>query len=127
MSLKTFNFAINNVIIKTDSALLLRENECRKSTNSLFGKIQNNTFTLILNADNHSYLNIKAIKKNDLFNKSFSNKFSTDKIKENKYFFMFDNLKEICDEISERIQTKGIKLIENANNLIFAISLLIAE
>ena len=36
---------------------------------------------------------------------------------------MFDDLKEICDEISERIQTKGIKLIENANNLIFIISL----
>ena len=36
---------------------------------------------------------------------------------------MFDNLKEICDEISERIKTKEIKLIENANNLIFIISL----
>ena len=84
---------------------------------------KNNTFTLILNANNHSYLNIKAIQKNDLFNKSFSNKFSTDKIKENKYFIMFDNLKEICDEISERIKTKEIKVIENANNLIFIISL----
>ena len=66
---------------------------------------------------------LKLFKKNDLFNKSFSNKFSTDKIKENKYFIMFDDLKEICDEISERIKTKGIKLIENANNLIFSISL----
>ena len=84
---------------------------------------KNNIFTLTLDVDNHSYLNIKAIQKNDLFNKSFSNKFSTDKIKENKYFIMFDNLKEICDEISERIKTKGIKLIENANNLIFIISL----
>ena len=84
---------------------------------------KNNIFTIILKADNLSYLNIKAIQKNSLFNKSFSNKFTFDEIKENKYFFMFDNLKEICDEISEKIKTKGIKLIENANNLIFIISL----
>ena len=84
---------------------------------------KNNAFSLILSADNYSFLNIKAIQKNDLFNKSYSNKFTIDKIKENKYFFMFDNLKEICDEISERIKTKGIKVIENANNLIFIISL----
>ena len=84
---------------------------------------KNNPFSLILNADNYSYLNIKAIKKNDLFNKSFSNKFAVDKIKENKYFVMFEDLKEICNELSERIKTKEIKLIENANNLIFIISL----
>ena len=84
---------------------------------------KNNEFSLILSADNYSYLNIKAIQKNDLFNKSFSNKYIKDKIKENKYFFMFDNLKEICDEISERIKSKGIKLIENPNNLMFIISL----
>ena len=84
---------------------------------------KNNNFTLILNADNHSYLNIKAIQKNDLFNKSFSNKFNVDKIKENKYFLMFEDLKEICDELFERIKTKELKLIENANNLLFIISL----
>ena len=84
---------------------------------------KDNVFSLILNADNYSYLNIKAIQKNDLFNKSFSNKFNVDKIKENKYFLMFEDLKEICDELSERIKTKDIKLIENANNLIFIISL----
>ena len=80
-------------------------------------------FSLILSADNYSYLIIKANEKNDLFNKSFSNKFAVDKIKENKYFLMFEDLKEICDELSERIKNKEMKLIENANNLIFIISL----
>ena len=84
---------------------------------------KNNNFIIILNVDDYSYLNIKAIKKNDLFNKSFSNKYSIDKIKENKYFNMFDNLEEICNELSVRIKTKEIKLIENINNLIFSISL----
>ena len=84
---------------------------------------KNNVFSLILSADNYSYLIIKANKKNDLYNKSFSNKFAVDKIKENKYFLMFEDLKEICDELSERIKNKEMKLIENANNLIFIISL----
>ena len=84
---------------------------------------KNNIFSLILSADNDSFLNIKAIQKNDLFNKSFSNEFSLDKIKENKYFIMFDDLKEICNELSDRIKTKEIKLIEKANNLIFLINL----
>ena len=84
---------------------------------------KNNSFTIIMNVDDYSYLNIKAIKKNDLFNKSFSNKYSIDKIKENKYFIMFDNLEEICNELSDRIKTKEIKLIENINNLKFTISL----
>ena len=36
---------------------------------------------------------------------------------------MFEDLKEICDELSERIKTKEIKLVENKNNLLFIISL----
>ena len=36
---------------------------------------------------------------------------------------MFEYLKEIFFELSERIKTKEMKLIENANNFIFIISL----
>ena len=88
---------------------------------------KNNNYIIILNVDDYSYLNIKATKKNDLFNKSFSNKYNIDKIKENKYFIMFDNLEEICNELSVRIKTKEIKLIENINNLIFSISLPVSK
>ena len=84
---------------------------------------KDNAFSLTLSADNYSYLNIKAVKKNNLFNKSFSNKFAVGKIKENSYFLMFKDLKEICDELFERIAKKDIKLIENDNNLLFIISL----
>jgi len=84
---------------------------------------KNNIYSLILNTDAYSCLNIKATQKNDLFKKSFLNKFSVDEIKENKYFFMFDDLKEICNEISERIKKKEIKLIENLDGLNFIISL----
>ena len=85
---------------------------------------KNNLCSLVLNADTYSYLNIKAIQKNDLFKKTFLNQFSVDEIKENKYFFMFDDLKEMCNEISERIKKKEMKLIENLDNLNFTISLL---
>ena len=88
---------------------------------------KNNLFSLIMNAENDSYLLIKAIQKNDLFHNSFSNKYTLKQLNENRYFALFDNLKEICNELSDRIKTKEIKLIENLNNLIFTISLPIAK
>ena len=84
---------------------------------------KNNIYSLVLNADTYSYLNIKATQINDLFKKTFLNQFSVDEIKENKYFFMFDDLKEICNEISERIKKKEMKLKENLDGLNFIISL----
>ena len=88
---------------------------------------KNNSFSLIMNTENDSYLLIKAIQKNDLFHNSFSNKYTLKQLNENRYFALFDNLKEICNELSDRIKTKEIKLIENLNNLIFTISLPIAK
>ena len=85
---------------------------------------KNNLFSIIFNEDAYSFLNIKAIQKNDIFNKSFSNKFSINEIKENnKYFILFNDLKEICNELSERLKTNEIKLIENKKNLILLINL----
>ena len=78
---------------------------------------KNNTFSIILNADTYSFLQIKATQKNDLFKKCFSSQILVDKIKENKYFLMFDDLKEICNEISERIKKKEMKLEENLEGL----------
>ena len=78
---------------------------------------KNNTFSIILNADTYSFLQIKATRKNDLFKKCFSSQILVDKIKENKYFLMFDDLKEICNEISERIKKKEMKLEENLEGL----------
>ena len=52
-----------------------------------------------------------------MFKKCFSSQILVDKIKENKYFLMFDDLKEICNEISERIKKKEMKLEENLEGL----------
>ena len=85
---------------------------------------KNNSFGVKFSANSYSYLLIEAKQKNDNFmNKTYSNKFTIDKIKENKYFYMFDDLKEICNELSERLKTNEIKLIENKKNLILLINL----
>ena len=88
---------------------------------------KNNSYSIILENVRNSTLMIQAIQKNNLFHKSFSNKFTIEKIKENKYFSLFDDLKEICNEISERIKKKEMKLIENKNILILSISLPITK
>ena len=84
---------------------------------------KNNNFSVSFYANSYSFLEIKSIQKNDLLENSFYNKFSKDTIKENKYFYQFDDMKEICNELSERIKMKEIKLIENNDNIIIVISL----
>ena len=83
---------------------------------------KNNKFLLFLNASNYSELCIKAIK-DDLIQRIFSNKFSVSVIKKNKYFIQFDDLKEICEEISERVEKEKITLIEETNSVIISIQL----
>ena len=88
---------------------------------------QNNKFTVIFSAETESYLSIKAVEKEVLFENSFSNKFTTEKIKENKYFSFFGDLKEICDELSLRIKNKDMKLIDKKDIAIISIPLPIAK
>ena len=83
---------------------------------------KNNKFLLFLNSSNYSELCIKAIK-DDLIQRIFSNKFSVSVIKKNKYFIQFDDLKEICEEISERVEKEKITLIEETNSVIISIPL----
>ena len=46
-------------------------------------------------------LKIEANQINDIINKSFSNKFTFEEIKKNKYFLQFDSLNEILEELKE--------------------------
>ena len=87
----------------------------------------NNPYSINLYAEANSYILIKATKKDDLFYNSFSNKFTLEKIKENKYFLLFDNLREIFNELSERINMKQISLIEKEQTLDFVISLPVSK
>ena len=84
----------------------------------------NNSYNIIFKVNDHlSYLEIYATKIIDLFPKTFFNKFSCEQIKQNKYFAMCDNLKEICIELDERIKQKEVRLVEKENMVVISISL----
>ena len=83
---------------------------------------KNNKFLLFFKTENNSELCIKAIK-DDIIQRIFSNKFEVNVIKENKYFIQFDDLKEICEEISERVEKEKITIIEETNSVIISIPL----
>ena len=84
---------------------------------------KNNLYIITFNIQTNSNLTITSIQKNDSFQKSFSNKFTIEKIKENKYFSMCDNLEEIYSELESRIKINEIKLVEQENNLMVIIIL----
>ena len=84
---------------------------------------EGNYYLITFYTETYNYLIINAINKTDIFNKSFSNRFSTEKIKENKYMNMYDDLKEICNELSERIKINSLKIIEGIKTLIILVSL----
>ena len=66
---------------------------------------------------------IEALGKHSLFIESFSNKFSIEKIKENKFFAMCDNLSEICNELDSKINNKDMFIIENEDIITISIAL----
>ena len=82
---------------------------------------KNNKFLIIINLEKE--LKIGANQINDIIKKSFSNKFPFEKIRENKYFLQFDSLKEIFDELKERINNNKITIQEFENNLKIIIQL----
>lgn len=69
-----------------------------------------------------SKLSVKATS-NDMIQKIYSNSFSVNEIKENKYFLQFDDLQEICEELQNRISEKKISLMEDTNIVIISIPL----
>ena len=81
---------------------------------------QNNKFIISFKATQE--LIIEAIKK-DIISKTFIKNFSVEKIRENKYFYQFDTLDEICSEIKERLEKEKILLIEETNVLLISIPL----
>ena len=83
---------------------------------------KNNKFFVLLQIID-SKLSVKATS-NDMIQKIYSNSFSVNEIKENKYFLQFDDLQEICEELQNRISEKKISLIEDTNIVIISIPLL---
>ena len=83
---------------------------------------KNKKYILLFNTDQSSFLNIKVIE-GDITQKIYSNNFPIEFIKKNKYFYQFDNLKEICDEIKERVEKEKLNIIEDTNTIIVSIPL----
>ena len=83
---------------------------------------KNNLYSIIFTSEEYySYLKIEAI--NKVKKKLFYNKFTIKKIKENKYFKKYDNIKEICIEFEKHIQNDTIILIEKDKLLMIVIPL----
>lgn len=83
---------------------------------------KNNLFKVTLSSDENNLV-IKASRKDSLIIESFSNKFQVEKIRENKYLSMCDNLGEICQELEGLINTKDMSIIENEDTLTVSIVL----
>ena len=106
---------MEEIAIKTqDSFNFNKEIELKSDKNNLYK---------IIFTSNENNLIIQASSKNSLINETFSNKFSIEKIRENKYLSICDNLKEVCNELESRINTKDMIIIEEENNLIISIAL----
>lgn len=82
----------------------------------------NNNFIVFFRNEPNSKLSIKAIK-DGITKKIYSNAFSIKEIQQNKYFYQFDNLKEICNELTIRISKEKISINENINSIVISISL----
>jgi len=82
---------------------------------------KNNSYSIefILN----SYIEIIANQINNKINRSYSNKYSFEDIRETKYFLQFNTFSEILDEIKVRIEENKIIINENENKLILNIPL----
>ena len=70
-----------------------------------------------------SSISINAIINQKIGNNQFSTSISLDKFKENRYFNQFDDMKEICQELTERIKPENLKLIHDNNVLILSVLL----
>ena len=75
---------------------------------------KNNTYLITFTLGNS--LEIEANQINDLITKSFSNKFSFNDIRTNRYFLQFETLNEIFDELNEIIKNDKITVEENEND-----------
>ena len=63
---------------------------------------KNNSYSVMFNLNNFIEITSNQIK--GIIHKSFSNKYSFEEIRINKYFLQFDTLEEILDELKERIK-----------------------
>ena len=83
----------------------------------------NKKYTVNLNAETYSYLTVTATNKTDIFKHTFSNKFSEEEIKKNKYLNLYDDLKEICEQLKKIIKNTPPTIKEENKSLFIIIPL----
>ena len=82
---------------------------------------KNNTYLIEFSLNNSFSIIAKLINNN--IHKSFSNIYSLEEIRKNKYFLKYNNISDIFNELTNIIYDNKILLKENENNLIINISL----
>ena len=84
---------------------------------------KNDEVKIVFESEEDSSISINAIINQKIGNNQFSTSISLDKFKENRYFNQFDDMKEICQELTERIKPENLKLIHDNNVLILSVLL----
>ena len=74
---------------------------------------KNDEVKIVFESEEDSSISINAIINQKIGNNQFSTSISLDKFKENRYFNQFDDMKEICQELTERIKPDNLKLIHD--------------
>ena len=82
---------------------------------------KNNTYLIEFSLNNFFSIIAKLINNN--IHKTFSNIYSLEEIRKNKYFLKYNNISDIFNELTNIIYDNKILLKENENNLIINISL----
>jgi len=83
----------------------------------------NSKYDIYLKSSNSSSISLEGNFKNNLKNENYLSVLSIEKIKENKYFLMFDTIDEILNEISLLLEKNNPKIIEEKDKIILKISL----
>ena len=84
---------------------------------------KNNQYLIIFKLKTDKDIYIEANNNNYGFNTIYNSTFSIEYFKENKYFYQFDDMQEICVELYERIEKEKINLVEKEASVIISIPL----
>ena len=80
-------------------------------------------YDIYLKSNNSTSIKLEGNFKNNLTNENYSSIISIEKIKENKYFLMFDTIDEILNEFNLLLEKNNGKIIEEKDKIILKISL----
>ena len=86
-----------------------------------------NKYDIFLKSDNSSSLKLEVYSKNNLIQEKYSSSISLEKIKENKYFLMFDTIDEIINELGFLLEKNNGIIIEENDKIILKIFLITSK